>query len=139
MASDIFGFKSTYRVGEQLLMQFLHQIVVSLEQKIDRELLEQIRNVLVRRRVLNQTLHIDSIDWKYCNTIMGSNMTPTYRLLLLRLTSFFRLSSFLSCGDMIVLCLFLGLVLQGGFWCWGFPWGPSSSLLEVEMDSWFST
>lgn len=136
---------STYRIGKQLHVQFLHQIAVTLEEEIHGEFLQQIGDVIIGGGVLYQTLHVDAVNsilllngWKSCFLISNQfavDFPETYRLLLLRLTSFLRLSSFLSIGDIIVRGLFRGFVLHGGFWCCGLPCGPSSSLLEVEMDS----
>lgn len=101
-------------------MQLLDQIVIALEQKVDGEFLQQIGDVVIRWRVLYQTLHIDAareaIEEGLEATVSGLGLFHiTYRLLLLRFTSFLRRSSFLSCGDIKVRCLLRGFVLHGGF------------------------
>lgn len=50
----------TYRIRHELHVQLLDQIVVALEQKVHGELLEKIRNVVIRWCVLYQTLHVDA-------------------------------------------------------------------------------
>lgn len=53
---------STYRIGKQLHVQFLHQIAVTLEEEIHGEFLQQIGDVIIGGGVLYQTLHVDAVN-----------------------------------------------------------------------------
>lgn len=101
-------------------MEFLYQEAVPFEQEVDGELLQYVGDVVVGWDVMYQSLHGDSVFGGFgivsCFFFVQVN-PPAYMLLLLRLTSFLRRSSFLSGTAAGLRCLLAAL--KRCFWFGG--------------------